>query len=121
NVKIAKVVLLAPRVLVVLLDQTGQRVLPLWLNPFEGHSLVEVDRRASQSQVPPEQPSVDFAANLLQAAGGTIQAVRIEELQDQLFYAKVLVKSRNGGQEVKARLGDALALAHREGSAIVVE
>jgi RNA polymerase sigma factor (sigma-70 family) len=126
QVRIAKVVLPAaiPRVLVVLLDQAKQRILPLWLTPPDGPSLVEVDRRAShasQTQSPVELPAIDFAANLLRAAGATIQSVRVEELQDQLFYARVLVHGHNADKEVKARLGDALALAHREGSPIAVE
>ncbi len=119
NVKIVKVLPLVPRVLVVLLDQAGQRVLPLWLNPDEGHPLVMQERRASQ--VPIELATIDFVANLLQATGGKVQAVHIEELQEQLFYARVFLHSLNGGREVKARLGDALALAQREGSDIVVE
>ncbi|TME05398.1 MAG: sigma-70 family RNA polymerase sigma factor [Chloroflexi bacterium] len=120
NMKLIKVVPQEQRALVVLLDLPGRRVLPLWLNPMEGFPLAVLLKHVSQREAPNEPSSFEFVSNLLRATGGTVQAVHIEELQDQLLYARLLLQSLNGNQEVKARLGDALALAIREGSPILV-
>ena len=64
---------------------------------------------------------LDFVSDLFQATGATLQAVRLEELQERIFYARVMVQSLNGPQQVKARLGDGLALAVRANAPLQVE
>jgi RNA polymerase sigma factor (sigma-70 family) len=120
NVRIVKVQVVAYRVLIILLDQQGQRVLPIWLNPMEGQSLILRYKLKVQPQGPVEPSPIDFTTNVLRAMGGTVQAVRIEELQQHALYARVFLHGINGDQEIEARLGDALALAEQEGSIIVV-
>ncbi len=120
NMKLVKVVPQEQRALVILLDVSGQSVLPLWLNPMEGYPLAVLLKQVAQQGTPNEPTSIEFIASLLRATGGTVQAVHIEELQGQLLYGRVLLQSLNGSQEVKARLGDGLALAVYEGCPIVV-
>ncbi len=120
TMKLVKVVPQEQRALVILLDLPGRRVLPVWLNPMEGYPLAVQFKQISQRGTPNEPTSFEFISSLLRATGGTVQAVHIEELKGQLLYCRVLLQGLNGSQEVKARLGDALALAVREGSPIVV-
>jgi RNA polymerase sigma factor (sigma-70 family) len=105
ELRIAKVVPMVPRVLVVLLDEPGQRVLPLWLRPQEAQAVVG---------------SIELAANLLQATGTTVRTVRVEQLGDELFATQVLLGGPAGDRTVTARLADGLALAHRHASPILV-
>ena len=120
TMKVVKVVPQEQRALVILLDLPGKHVLPLWLNPMEAFPLAVLTRQASRQEAPNEPSSIDFVANLLRATGGTLQAVHIDELQDRLLYARLLLQSSTGNHEIKARLGDALALAVHEGSPIMV-
>jgi bifunctional DNase/RNase len=67
---------------------------------------------------------LDFVFDLFQATGATLQAVRLEELQERVFYSQVIFtkpQSLSGTQQVKARLGDGLALAVRTNSPLLVE
>ena len=64
---------------------------------------------------------LDFVTDMLQATGKTLQAVRIEELQERLFYARLVLQSANSNREIKARVGVGLALATWAGSPITIE
>jgi hypothetical protein len=59
-------------------------------------------------------PSAALAAKLLNAAGGTLGAVHIRELDEHLPYGTLVVHGQQGEQEVRAGIGDALALAHQQ-------
>ena len=124
RMNVVKVVPTGQWLLAVLCDQSSQRVLPLWLHPMEGLALAVL-----QGALKVSTPSVsldpsgylDFVTDLLQATGTTLQDVRIEELQERLFYARVVLQSANGNREIKARVGVGLALAMRAGSPITIE
>lgn len=124
RMNVVKVVPTAQWLLAMLCDQSNQRVLPLWLHPMEGLALA-----ALQGVLKVPTPSVsldpsgylDFVSDMLQETGTTLQAVRIEELQERLFYARVVLQSANGNREIKARVGVGLTLATRAGSPITIE
>jgi bifunctional DNase/RNase len=120
NMKLVKVVPQEQRALVVLLDLAGRRVLPLWLNPMEGYPLATLLKQVDQRDATNLPSALEFISSLLRATGGTVQAVHIEELANQVLYARLLLHGSNGDQEVKGRLGDAFALALYESSPIVV-
>ena len=130
SMNLVKVVPVEQRLLVVLLDPSGQRVLTLWLHPLEGRALAilkgVVKEDAPKGSFEPSA-YLDFVSDLFQATGATLQAVRLEELQERVFYSRVLIykaskpQSHNGPQQVKARLGDGLALAVRANSPLQVE
>ena len=103
------------RTLVMLQDDAQQRVLPIWLT--SGADLTQRLRVSLQSQSDPIEPlTTDFIVNLLKATGGTISKIEIEELQDEILYARVHI----GQQRLKARLNDALPLALRLNSELYV-
>jgi RNA polymerase sigma factor (sigma-70 family) len=95
RMNVVKVVPTGQWLLAVLCDQSNQRVLPLWLHPMEGFALAVL-----QGALKVPTPSVsfdpsgylDFVTDLLQATGTTLQDVRIEELQERLFYARVVLQ-----------------------------
>jgi RNA polymerase sigma factor (sigma-70 family) len=100
--------------IVVLLDEVGQRALPIWIGPFEGRSIA-LGLRGSEM---PRPLTFNFIAGLLQAAGARLEEVRIESLKDDVFYAVAKLKVSDRTQEIDARPSDALALAVRTGSPI---
>ncbi len=120
NVKIIKVQPQEQRILVLLLDMAGQRVLPLWLSHIEGYPLVVQQKLVDQPGSHGEHSTIEFTSHLLRATGGKIQSVRIEELYQRVLYARVLLNGPGGDQEIEARPGDALALARSEHASILV-
>src|SRR5260370_1418688 len=124
NMNLVQVLPVEERLLVVLLDPLSQRILTLWLHPLEGRTLA-ILKGVVKVDIPKGsfEPSayLDFVSDLFQATGATVQAVRLEEFQERVFYAQVLVQSLNGPQQVKARPGEGLALAVRANAPLQVE
>lgn len=117
---ITKVVTFPARVLAMLADEPGRRVLPAWLSPLEGLPLAAP---AGAEPAPPGSarlPSPELAAKVLTAAGGAIRAVRVGELADGLLFGTLIVSGPAGDSEVTAGLGDALGLAGLQGCPILV-
>jgi RNA polymerase sigma factor (sigma-70 family) len=118
---ITSVVTFPARVLAVLADQPGRRVLPAWLSPLEGLPLASP---AGAEPAPPGSarlPSPELAAKVLTAAGGAIRAVRIGELEDGLLFGTLTISGPAGDSEVAAGLGDALGLAWLQGCPILAD
>jgi RNA polymerase sigma factor (sigma-70 family) len=92
---------------VVLEELGGGRRLDLWIGPYEAEFLavhledLEMVRPLTYA----------FAARLLEAAGGTLEEVRISRLTDETFYAEAVVASGGATRTVDARPSDALNLA----------
>ena len=97
---------------VLLSEREGQRLLPIWIGPFEGDSLAL--QLGGESL--PRPLTSDLTARLIEAAGARIERVTINRLSEKTFYATVAV----GGSEVDARPSDALNLAARVGAPIYV-
>jgi bifunctional DNase/RNase len=106
NVRIGAVLAVAPRVLIILVDEAGRQALPLWLRPHEAHALMA---------------SIDVASSLLEATDSRISEVRINHLGEDAYAAEIHLDAPNGPRSVKARLADGLALARRAGSRILVD
>ena len=99
---------------VVLLDQEGQRVLPLWIGTAEGNAIAFGLR---EYQVP-RPMTHDFIATLIEAIGAELEEVRVEELKEDTFIAVAKLRTGDKVREVDARPSDAFALAVRTGSPI---
>ena len=92
---------------VVLWDETSNRVLNIWIGATEGKIIT-----MALAQVESPRPmTTHFMVNLLHAANIELEEVRIESLTAEVFYATA--RFRNGEQiiELDARPSDALALA----------
>lgn len=102
--------------IVVLYDEPGQRLLPIWIGPFEA------DAMAMQllDLTVPRPLTYEFTARLLAAAGATLEEVRVETIRENTFYAVAKLRSDGAVQEVDARPSDAIALALRMGCPIYV-
>ncbi|MEZ4867375.1 MAG: DUF151 domain-containing protein [Caldilineaceae bacterium] len=101
---------------IVLLDEAGKRLLPIWIGSFEAEAIaLQLLKRTT-----PRPLTYDFIAKLLEAAAVQLEEVRIEALQGNTFYA--IAKLRSGGSvaEVDARPSDAVALALRMACPIYV-
>ena len=100
--------------IIVLLDEAGRRILPIWIGPYEGDAIA---LQLLEKRVP-RPLTYDFMANLLEAAGAELVEVRVEALKENTFYAVAKLRSGDMIHEIDARPSDALNLALRSGSPI---
>jgi RNA polymerase sigma factor (sigma-70 family) len=107
EVRVADVVRRDGRNVVVLEEVGGDRRLHLWIGPYEADFLaVHLEELEMMRPL-----TYAFAARLLEAAGGTLEEVRISRLADETFYAEAVVASDGATRTVDARPSDALNLA----------
>lgn len=102
--------------IVLLFDETGRRVLPIWIGEAEGLAIAMGLNNFST----PRPMTQEFMTRLLGAAGAELTRVTISALENDVYYATVQVKAGAGVREVDARPSDALALAVRTGTPIYV-
>jgi RNA polymerase sigma factor (sigma-70 family) len=101
---------------VLLKEKNSERILPIWVGPFEA-SAIATGLRAFPT---PRPLTFNFIATLLQALGASLVEARIEKLSEEIFYGVARLRSPQGEQEVDARPSDILALAVRAGCPILI-
>lgn len=101
---------------VLLKDTTAERYIPIWIGQFEAEAITIELQQGEQSR----PLTHDLLRTSIQALGGNIDYVLINDLRRDVFYAKVVI-THNGEQiEVDSRSSDAIALAVRAKCAIFV-
>lgn len=92
---------------VVLWDETGNRVLNIWIGATKGRVIT-----MAMAQVESPRPmTAHFMVNVLRSANIELEEVRIASLTAEVFYATARFRSGELSFEVDARPSDALALA----------
>jgi bifunctional DNase/RNase len=103
--------------IVILRDQDGQRVLPIWVGIFEANAMA-----LQIENLPTPRPMThDLLRNVIHDLGATVERVVISDLQEQTFYALIHLSTPAGLVAVDARPSDAIALALRTRATIYVE
>lgn len=99
--------------IVLLREADGERYLPIWIGAAEATAIAYVQ----QGVTPPRPLTHDLLKDVLQAVTRPLTEVRITRLEDGVFFAELHL-----GDEavVSARPSDAIALALRTGSPILV-
>lgn len=102
---------------VILHDERGRRVLPVWVGVSEGTAIA----LALLGVVPPRPLTHLFAATLIQAAGAKMDEARITRLDGGTFIATVLMNvGEEKALEVDSRPSDAINLALTMGRPVLV-
>lgn len=69
----------------------------------------------------PQRPMThDLMKNIMDTLGAKVERVVISDLRDETYFARIVVRSQNGVQELDARPSDAIALALRAGADVYV-
>jgi bifunctional DNase/RNase len=103
--------------IVVLKDPDNKLNLPIWIGPLEAASMAtEIEG------IKPQRPMThDLMRNMVGELGATVEAVEITELRENTYFARIELKTREGGAlQVDSRPSDAIALALRTKSPIYV-
>ncbi len=94
---------------VVLKEQEMDRYLPIWIGPAEADAIAI----KLQDMTTPRPLTHDLLTSIISTLGWKVDFVLVNDLQDDIFYAKICL-SRDGQQiEVDSRPSDAIALAVR--------
>jgi bifunctional DNase/RNase len=100
--------------IVLLREVDGERYLPIWIGAAEATAIAYVQ----QGVTPPRPLTHDLLKDVLSAVGRSLVEVRITRLEDGVFYAELHL---GDDTVVSARPSDALAVALRTGSPILVD
>jgi bifunctional DNase/RNase len=104
-----RVSLISHHRVVVLKEVGSSRFLPIWIGQFEADAItlglqgVEIARPLTH----------DLIKSILDEAGAIISHILVSELQDDTFYARIVIDLDGRHAEVDARPSDAIALAVR--------
>jgi hypothetical protein len=103
--------------ILLLRDAEERRYLPIPIGPNEANAIAY-----HLQGVRPERPLThDIATLMMNALGAELREVRIVELRDETFRARMLVAPSGGSaQELDARPSDAVALALRANAPIFI-
>jgi uncharacterized protein len=104
-----RVSLMSQHRIVILKDVDSERFLPIWIGPYEAEAIT-----VSLQELEVARPLThDLLRNMIQNLGGEVSQIKITELRDDVFYAKIVVQINGQEMEIDSRPSDALALAVR--------
>src|SRR5678809_145026 len=103
--------------IVILKDKQGERVLPIWVGIFEANAIaLQIENIAT-----PRPMTHDLLRNIIADLDGSVDRVVVSDLKDNTFFAIIHLTVRGERIAVDARPSDAIALALRTRSPILVE
>jgi bifunctional DNase/RNase len=103
--------------IIILKDQTGDSVLPIWVGIFEANAIaLQLENIES-----PRPMTHDLLRNVIERLEASVEQVVITDLKENTFFATVHLKRNGDTLTVDARPSDAMALALRADAPILVE
>ena len=101
---------------VILKDANGDDVLPILIAPLEA-SLIAIELEGKK----PARPLThDLIVAMLRELSWKVSSIVIDDLKNNIYYAKIHLSSENTSMEIDSRPSDAIALALRAKSPIFV-
>lgn len=112
-----RVSLLTQHRVVVLREVDSQRYLPIWIGTFEADAIAI----ALQGHEPQRPMTHDLLKTVFSELGATISHIIVNDIQDSVFFARIVVEQGTRSIEIDSRPSDAIALAVRTEIPIYVE
>src|ERR687890_1847728 len=94
---------------VILQELEGSRVLPIWIGPGEA-SAIAMELAGMKFSRPLTH---DLAASLIRTLGGALTRVTITRVQDNTYYAEMVIQRGTEVFSIDARPSDSIAIALR--------
>tara|TARA_Y100000741_G_scaffold364323_1_gene354932 strand:- start:388 stop:867 length:480 start_codon:yes stop_codon:yes gene_type:complete len=102
--------------ILLLLDPSTQKVLPIWIGTIEAVSIAY-----AQEGILHERPQThDLLLNIVEALDASINEVNISNISDETYYADIILNTGNGLVTLSARPSDAIALALKSNIPVTV-
>ena len=102
--------------IVLLRDASERRALPIFIGQDQARSIIG----ALENHKPPRPLTHDLFVNLIETWEMTLERIIIHALQDNTFYAVLVVRQGEVQKEIDARPSDAISIALRTDSPIWV-
>lgn len=99
---------------VILREKESNRYLPIWIGPPEADSIA---MKLQDVQVP-RPMTHDLLRTVIGTLGATVSRIIVSDLNEDTFYAKVVLQHNGSTLEIDARPSDAIALAVRTNAPI---
>jgi len=103
--------------IIILRDEEEKRSLPIWVGIFEANAIaLQIENVAT-----PRPMTHDLLRNIIADLDGSVDRIVVSDLKDNTFFAIIHLTVRGERIAVDARPSDAIALALRTRSPILVE
>jgi hypothetical protein len=111
-----RVSLMSQHRVVVLKDTNSDRYLPIWIGPCEADAIT-----IELQEMPPQRPLThDLLKTVIREMGGRVVHILINDLRNDVYYARIVVDVKGSQVEIDSRPSDAIALAVRVKTPIYV-
>jgi len=94
---------------VILKEKEAERYLLIWIGPSEAEAIA---MRLGDVQ-PPRPQTHDLLRNIIDSLGANVSHVLVNDLNNDTFYARIVLEANGRTVEVDSRTSDAIALAVR--------
>jgi len=101
---------------VILKDKESDRYLPIWIGPAEADAIAV----KLQDLSVPRPLTHDLLQTMIDTLGGAVKHILVNDLQNDTFYAKIVIQVNGDVKEIDSRPSDAIALALRAKAPIYV-
>jgi bifunctional DNase/RNase len=103
--------------IILLRDEAGQRVLPIWVGIFEANAIaLQIENVAT-----PRPMTHDLLRNVIRDLNAAVERIVVCDLKENTFYATIYLTVAGETVAVDSRPSDAIALALRTRAPIFVE
>ncbi len=101
---------------VVLKELETNLFLLIWIGPTEAEAIAV----KMQDMTVPRPLTHDLLVELVNSVGGSFEHILVSDLQNETFYARIVIKVGDQLHEIDSRPSDAMAVAVRAGAPIYV-
>ncbi len=102
--------------IMLLLDPSSQKVLPIWIGTIEAVSIAY----AQEGIKHPRPQTHDLLVDVIESLNAKLDEVIISDLIDNTYFAEIVIINDNGKTSLSCRPSDAIALALRTDTKISV-
>ncbi len=95
--------------IILLKDAADRRALPIYISQEQAKAIVN----ALEKQTPPRPFTHDLIVNMFDSCDIKVERIAINSLQDNTFYASIIINQNGQIKEIDARPSDAIAIAIR--------
>ena len=117
NVDSVRVSMMSYQRVVILREKDTERYLPIWIGPAEADAIMI----KLQGIVSPRPLTHDLLESVISKLGASVNSVIVNDLQNDTFYAKLILDVKGEQLELDSRPSDAIAIAIRADAPIYVE
>ncbi len=95
--------------IILLKDAADRRALPIYISQDQAKAIIN----ALEKQTPPRPFTHDLIVNIFDSCDIKVERITIDSLQDNTFYASIVIDRNGQLKEIDARPSDAIAVAIR--------